>query len=211
MTYRDSEEEIRANAIISKDCARIGIYIESPWDLVGSHSKYEMTEGLAAIFAKHLTQPYPNKVVEGLMFAAARPETRQLLFEPVLSVLKKEGDSYLGQHAVHALTKMLIPTDSRLLQNLVLDETLRDSRGLLMEPYAKLAKKAAIPTLHKAFRDGNDFLKVESLRQLSKLGDQTIKDDLELLAKHPRSEYRKVARDGLLRLEREASRTRRLN
>jgi hypothetical protein len=209
MTYRLQEGEIEANAAIARDCASLGYQIESPWDYVGSHSKYPWTREIAEVFARHLRRPYPPRVLEGLMLAGSWLETKDLFFEPVLTILRRNGDTSLGQIAVHALLKMIEHSDVNLLHDLITDKTIGDSRSLLIEGYAKLAKKEAIVPLRTNVSD--PVVRVQVLKALSKLGDQTIRDELRELLRHSKSEFRKIARDGLARLDKKAKKTKKLN
>jgi hypothetical protein len=209
MTYRRQEGEIAANAAIAEDCAALGYQIESPWDYVGSQSKYPWTREVAEVFARHLRLAYPPRVLEGLMFAGSWLETKDLFFEPVLTILRKNGDNHLGQSAVHALLKMIQRSDVDLLRDLIMDKTLGVSRSLLVEGYAKLAKKEAIGTLRANISD--PVVRVEALKELSKLGDQAIRSELQELLKHSHSEFRKIARDGLSRLDEKLEKAKKLN
>jgi hypothetical protein len=209
MTYRPQEGEAVANAAIAKDCAALGYQIESPWDYVGSHNKYPWTREVAEIFARHLRLPHPPRVLEGLMFAGSWLETKDLFFEPVLTILRVNGDNHLGQSAVHALLKMIERSDVDLLRDLIVDKTLGASRSLLIEGYAKLAKKKALGILRENISD--PVVGAEALKELSKLGDQSVRDELQELLKHSNSEFRKIARDGLARLDKKLKKAKKLN
>jgi hypothetical protein len=209
MTYRITEAEIRANAEIAKDCATQGYVIESPWDLVGNHSDHRWTRELAEIFARHLWKPHPDRVLEGLMFAGAWLETKDLFLAPVVAILRKHGDSFLGQSAANALLTMADKSDTELFKDLIMDKSVGVSRSLLIDGYAKLAKKDAIPALRANVTD--PIVRSYVLKNLSKLGDQTIRGDLIELAKHPDAYHRKIARDSLARLDKKASKAKTLN
>ena len=143
------------------------------------------------------------------MFAGSWLETKDLFFEPVLTILRKNGDNFLGQSAVHALLKMIEHSDVNLLHDLITDKTIGVIRSLLIEGYAKLAKKEAIVPLRRNVSD--PVVRVQVLKALSKLGDQTIRGELGELLKHSGSEFRKIARDGLARLDKKAEKTKKLN
>lgn len=209
MIYKVQEGEVEANAAIAKDCAALGYHIESPWDLVGDYPKHELTRPLAEIFAKHLMLPHPPRVLEGLMFAGSWGETKDLFLEPVLAILRKNGNEDLGQMAVHALFKMVESSDVDLLRDLFMDRTIGKSRALIVGGYAKLAKKRAIETLRTFVSD--PVVRSEVLKALSKLGDQSARNDLHELLKHPDSHHRKIARDALARLDKKAQKTKKLN
>jgi HEAT repeat protein len=209
MIYSIHESEIEANAAIAKDCAALGYHIESPWDLVGNYPKHELTRPLAEIFARHVKLPYPSRVLEGLMFAGAWLETKDLFFEPVLAILRKNGNENLGQMAVHALFNMIEDSDVDLLRDLFIDRSIGKSRALLVDGYAKLAKKNAIETLRTFVPD--PIVRLEVLKALSRLGDQSIRNDLLQLLEHPDSEHRKIARNALAILDKKAQKIKKLN
>jgi HEAT repeats len=209
MIYQVQEGEIEANKAIAKDCAALGYHIESPWDLVGNQPKYEWTRPMAEIFAKHLRLPHPPRVLEGLMFAGSWLETKDLFFEPILAILRKNGNNYLGQSAVNALFKMVENSDVDLLRDLFMNKAIGESRALIVEGYAKLAKKGAIETLRAYVSD--PVVRSEALKALSQLGDQSIRGELHELLKHTDSYHRKIARDALARLDRKAEKTKKLN
>jgi hypothetical protein len=197
---RDHEAEAKANAEIARDCHALGYDILSPWDMVGQyHAKYELTLEIAEVFAKHLAKSHPHMVLQGLMSAGAWYTTRNLFMPPVLKILREKGDSYLGQGAANALLRMADYSDANLFAELIADKLVGGSRSLLIEGYAKLAKQKAIPLLRASTFD--PVLRSEALKALSKLGDQTMRGELEKLAQHPDSYHRKIARDGLKRLD----------
>jgi hypothetical protein len=205
MRYRNENEEKRADYAISKDCAAIGIKIESAWDLVGSKGDHLWSREIAEVFAKHVIKPYPPIVIEGLIFAGAWLETKDLFFNPVLKILRANGTNSLGQSAANALLKMIEPHDESVLREQILDQSVGVSRNLLIAGYAKLAKKNAIETLQKILND--EEVRLEALKSLSMLGDQSIRPKLQLILKHSDSYFRKIARDALVRLDKKAAKT----
>jgi HEAT repeat protein len=196
---RDHAAEEKANAEIAKDCAAIGIKIDSPWDFVGDKNGDLWNYGVAAIFARHIEKSHPPIVIEGLMFAGSWLETKDLFLDPVLAILRRDGQNFLGQAAANALLKMMEPGDEELMKSLILDKPIGESRALLIAGYAKLAKKDAIGPLRTLIHD--DDVRNEVLKALPKLGDQTVRDELIAMTKHGDSYVRKIGRDGLVRLE----------
>lgn len=208
-TYkRDLAAEERSNAEIARDCAAVGVKIESPWDFTGGRNGDLWSDAVAEIFARHLSRLHPPAVLEGLMFAGSWLETKDLFLPPVLDILRKNGKNFLGQAAANALLKMMEPGDEELMKALILDRTIGTSRSLLIAGFAKLAKQGALHPLRSVLDD--DDVRVEALKALAKLGDQTIRGELTALANHNDGYFRKIGRDGLKRLDKKVSRLKRL-
>lgn len=196
---RDIAAEEKSYAEIARDCAAIGIEINSPWDFVGGKNGDRWNHGVAVIFARHLEKPHLPMALEGLMFAGAWLETKDLFLDPVLAILRSDGQNFLGQAAANALLKMMQPGDEDLMKSLILDKSIGTSRALLIAGYAKLAKKDAVGPLRTLILD--EDVRNEVLKVLPKLGDQTVKDELIVMTKHSDSYVRKIGLDGLARLE----------
>ena len=201
--FRDEIAEKRANEAISKDCTEIGVKIDSPWDLVGKNGDDLWSMEIAKIFARHLHKPYPPFVLEGLILAGCCLETRDIFLEPVLKIIKENGNNYLGQIATNGLLRMAIASDEIFIRDLILDKSIGVSRSLMVEGYAKLAKQRAVIPLRTLVSDPE--VRSNVLKALSKLGDQSIRGELQILATHEDSYHRKIARDALARLDKKAS------
>lgn len=201
---RDHEAEERANAEIARDCANIGVKIESPWDFTGGKNGALWSDAVAEVFARHLSRPHPRVVLEGLMFAGSWLETKDMFLVPVLRILRENGKNFLGQAAANALLRMMQPGDEALMESLILDQAVGSSRALLVPGFAKRARKTAIHPLRSLVKD-KDVRNVV-LKELAKLGDQTVRGELVEAATHSDPYVRKIGRDGIARLDKRLAR-----
>jgi hypothetical protein len=196
---RDHAAEAIADAQIAKDCAAIGVTISGPWDFVGERNDHLWSMEVAEILAEHLQKELPSYTLMGIMLAGSWLETRHLFLDPVLKILRENGNNMLGQIAANALLQMADKRDADVFRTLIIDKEVGVSRALLIEGFAKLAKQHGIDVLRNLV--GDRQVRTDVLKALSKLGDQSIADELRLLAQHTESYHRKIGREGLARLE----------
>jgi hypothetical protein len=159
-----------------------------------------MSVAIASMLANELANLKFANVRHIVMHVIAQPEFRKEVLQPIVEELLRDGKDYHGQPAANALDKIVIPDDSGVIAELLLNKEIGDARALLVSTYARIAKKSGIPVLRKIVDDA--VTRSEALRCLSILGDITIEPNLLELAKHPDSYHRKIARDALKRVER---------
>lgn len=205
MNDRNPKAEEQANSEIARDLANVGVTAGSPWDLVGSGGDKPWSTEAAQVLANHLTKPHPQFVLQGIILAGCWLETRNLFFDTVVRILRENGCSILGQVAANGLLRMAKKDDAEIMRSLIMDKSVGESRGLLIEGYGRFAKQGAIPTLRANIHDPD--VRSEVLKALSKLGDQSIRGELLELCKHPDSFHRKIARDALARLDNKATKS----
>lgn len=142
-----------------------------------------------------------SKVVA--MSACSQPQFHDIILPTLVTIAKQsEGKSHLMSSMVaNDLIKVIRKEDAPIIGDLLLDKNFGIERGMLVPFYTRFAKKNGIPTLLKYAEDNET--KVEALKALSMLGETSIKPQLEILANDPNSHYRKIARDGLKRLEKQ--------
>jgi HEAT repeat protein len=207
---RDLAKEAEANAAIAKDVARFGVKIESPWDFVGQ-SSLEKTilelkdPRIMEVLASHLNNKHPYVVLEGVIFALGKPEARPFAFNRLLSLILQHGEDPTGQSAAHALNKMLLPQDSEILSDLIMNPTLRHAAGLFVDPYVKLKRKAAIPVLRKALFSQFNGPKLQAAKALSKLNDQESRPELQKMAQSSDPDLRRAGKEAIKHLDKKLS------
>lgn len=209
---RDPVKESEADAAIARDVARFGVIIESPWDFVGQ-SSLEKTilelkdPRIMEVLASHLDIEHPHVVLNGLMFALGKPEARPFAFDRLLHLILKHGEHPTGQNAAHSFNKMLLPQDSEILADLILNPTLRHASGLFVAPYVKLNRKAAIPVLRKALRSEFNGPKLDAAKALSKLNDQESRNEFRKMAQSTDPDLKREGKQALKRLDTKTSKT----
>jgi hypothetical protein len=187
-------------AIIDR-CKLLGVDVNHLGDFISySYKKgVDINEPIAKLFADELDKNHDKNLIAILMHAGESPEFRDIMLPAIVKVLRREGDNYTGGDAINSLNRITLPKDSPLIGELLLEKNIGGQRGMLVPIYARLARKSAIPILRKAIRDPDTH--VLSLHHLSILGDTTIAHELLQLSNHPDAWRRKIARDGLKRVE----------
>lgn len=191
-----SEEQ--ANTRISRDIARFGVAIKSPWDFIHLENDPAWNLEIARALVNHLSEPYPDKVLEGLIYACARPQAANIVLPMLTQLLAKRGDDFVGQACADALVRKLEIKDIKILSDLLLDAQNGTSRALIIDRFAKLAKASSIPILKELTQDPN--IGIVALQALAKIGDQSIRTDLQLLAAGNDSTKSILAQQALKRL-----------
>jgi HEAT repeat protein len=193
---RDLAKEAEANAAIAKDVARFGVKIESPWDFVGQ-SSLEKTilelkdPRIMEVLASHLNNKHPYVVLEGVIFALGKPEARPFAFNRLLSLILQHGEDPTGQSAAHALNKMLLPQDSEILSDLIMNPTLRHAAGLFV--------------LRKALFSQFNGPKLQAAKALSKLNDQESRPELQKMAQSSDPDLRRAGKEAIKHLDKKLS------
>jgi hypothetical protein len=206
---RDEQKEAEAEAAIAKDCARLGVTISSPWDFVGNDSlegkKIKLVDPkIIELLSHHLDNDYPYIVMEGLIFALAKPEARPFVFERILTMLRENGEDHIGSSAANAVMRMLMPSDVQLVEDLVLDTKLGNVSAFFIPQYVKFKRKGAIPVLRQLLAGSVKACIIDAARSLATLNDQASKSKLELLVENSDADIRKSARDAMKRLGKKA-------
>lgn len=125
---REDEELARAEAELSlieapmvRDLKRVGLQVESVWDLVNTRGSYP--EAMPALLS-HLRRPYPIEIREGIARALAVPETRDLAWRRIKKLFIDETDQRMKEAYAVALAAAAI--DEQAIDEVV--ALLRDRR-----------------------------------------------------------------------------------
>jgi hypothetical protein len=209
---RDPAKEAEADAAIARDVARFGVKIGSPWDFVGQSSLEKTVLELRdtrimEVLASHLDTNHPYIVLEGVILALGKPEARPFAFDRLLRLILMHGEHPTGQNAAHSFNKMLLQQDSEILSDLILNPMLRHASGLFVDPYVKLKRKAAIPTLRKALRSEFNGPKLQAAKALAKLNDQESRPEFQKMAQSTNLDMKRVGKDALKKLDIKLSKT----
>jgi hypothetical protein len=188
---------------IIKKCKDIGAEISRLADFTENQSNFTITKPIALLLASELEKDHEQNLLAIIMSVGAVPEFREIMLQPIMSLAKRHTKGPVTTDAINALYKILLPKDAPLVAELLCDRKIGGDRILLIEIYARLANKAAIPVLRKLV--GDTETKTYALHQLSKMGDVTIEADLLRLVQHKDAWRRKIARDGLKRVEKAKS------
>lgn len=123
------------------DLRKVGLDIESVWDLVNTSSKY--TEAIPTLI-KHLILPYQDVIRGGIARSLAVPEAKSI-WRTLVNEYKKEptGGSGLGAKEGLACALSATVTEDTLSEyiDLIKDKSHGESRGLLLSELKKRRKK----------------------------------------------------------------------
>jgi hypothetical protein len=205
--YKDYPPASQGELDIIEKCLALGTKLQRLDDFMHPRGKIPMNENIAKLFAAELEAPHDDHLHAIILQVGVVPEFRDIYLGPVVNLLKKKKNSVFTGRAINALMRIVTPQDAPLVAELLLDKDLRD-RGLLIPTYARLAKKSAIPVLRKLV--GHADTSTYALHHLSILGDVSIENELLELNKHADAWRRKIARDGLKRIEKNRSQSKAL-
>jgi hypothetical protein len=196
-----TEAERAANAVIAKECAAIGIKIESPWDFVGYYAKPCLDLKLLEILSRNLTKDHPPKILWGIIFAVGKPEGHPFAFEKLIKLIYQDRGGNLAGIAANGLIKMLQPTDVERIVDIMMDDTLGDFGWYFLDYYTKIKKSLAIPKLRLLVSRNLKATKIAAILALGKLGDEPSRIEILKLTDVVDVDIKKAARAALKKLD----------
>jgi hypothetical protein len=142
---RAQEADARDEAPLVEDLRRMGVPLDSVWELVNSTNTFAQS---LPILLDHLQRPYPDAIREGIARAMAVPTAR--FAWPVLLRLYKQENGARTKHGI-AVALSNIADDEMLDDVLALAGDVRhgDSRVLLLGAL----ERSHLPRAHRALMD----------------------------------------------------------
>lgn len=134
-----TERHLRAEeAPIIFDLAKVGVEIESVWDLVNTNEDYSVA--IPALL-NHLKRPYHHRIRNGIIRALTTPEARGLVGEGILRELGREEEPENRWALANALTVVADQSNAIAIRALFDDPAYEDVRERLGEALDVLQKE----------------------------------------------------------------------
>lgn len=191
---------------IASECAKVGIKIESPWDLVGK--RIDLVHGeLASILAHHLHKEYSQKAKEGIIYALRTPRARPYAFDKLVDIVRNDQSDWIRQAAANALAVMLNLTDGDLIANMLRDRSIGRARALLIEPFRKLFPATSLDIIRKLIDDECLEVANEAIRTLGRMVDIKSKHQLEKITNDNTDPRKRTAITALKNINKKKSNT----
>ena len=179
--------------------AQVGITVCSAWNLDEDQAK---TAGVARILAEHLQKPYADSILDGIVRALDRADSRD---EEIRRILLTRFSTIAGATRAkttlgHVLSELAMPDDLHTLLRYVSDRAHGESRSGLIGGVSKLLGKGAYPLLKSLLRDPD--VQNSVIESLGKLGLSDAVSELRPFLDHRDSYVRQLAKKAIKRCER---------
>jgi len=132
-----------------RDLSRVGIEVESVWDLVNSSEQYAAA---IPVLLEHLRRPYSSKILAGIARAVAVPEARDA-WDDLVSLYRNEMDEHLKEALAVAVAAIADDSVMEELVALIMDSKQGPSRVLLMNTMQDARACLSDEAIRKLTRD----------------------------------------------------------
>jgi hypothetical protein len=179
--------------------AKLGVPVTSVWNLYEDQAR---TAGVVSVLAEHLQKPYSDSILDGIVRALSRAESRD---DEIRKILLARFSTIAGAtHAkttmAHVLSRIATADDLNTLLKYVSDRAHGTSRSGLIGGVSRLVGKEAYPLLKSLLRDPD--LQNSVIESLGKLGLSDAVSDLQPFLTHRDSYVRQLAKKATKRCER---------